>query len=286
MPASTEVVFVDFASSVSKFTNAMKNMEKVLAKFKMGPPLEDLLQDLLDECRKGNMIVTQINRSASMGGTVTFDIEIQGSQAGLLGAPGRQPMNFRQLPARSLMDMGVSDPILLHKTRDGVYIGYRDFVWDPSKEILTSRNNIEWPQYRALEAICTTRKKHDAPNENCRCGIYAFDSPTHSDLSDSAWVWGEVALWGEVLVCETGYRAEFAYPQTLFMTDDGLKITKRTRRTIEKNYGVPVHLVDHRAGQTAEQFVAEELDKMVIAQLNFPKVAPDFTNLDKLDDRP
>jgi hypothetical protein len=66
---------------------------------------------------------------------------------------------------------------------------------------------------------------HAAPDQGCRCGIYA--APTAAQAAASVTrpsrpgedivdhVVGRVTLWGTVVECERGWRAERAYPASL-----------------------------------------------------------------------
>jgi len=57
-----------------------------------------------------------------------------------------------------------------------------------------------------------------APVAGCTCGIYALKNEAdlwqqfHGGEID---VWGSVKLWGRIIEHDTGYRAEFAYPDRL-----------------------------------------------------------------------
>lgn len=138
------------------------------------------------------------------------------------------------------------------------WVGYRDFKTDLKDGLLQSRNGYIWKPYEPLIAECTKRGvQHDPPVWECECGIYAYDRPDHSHLKAQGGIWGEIALYGDVLRCESGYRAEMAYPLSLFMTDPGTKAVRRLKDRLEKTYGVPVFLVKHRAGQTTADLVAE-----------------------------
>jgi hypothetical protein len=82
-----------------------------------------------------------------------------------------------------------------------------------------------WPHGRPLEARCTVprlvsgRRRHPAPDPDCRCGIYAADSLHVVRRERPAWppapVLGRVALWGRTIEHERGWRARFAYPDRL-----------------------------------------------------------------------
>ena len=76
-------------------------------------------------------------------------------------------------------------------------------------------------------------------------------------------IWGEVNLWGTVLVCPEGYRAQYAYPKTLFVRDVGTKLIRMFAENLEKAYGVPVHLVQEREGMTAGELMEAELKQLL-----------------------
>jgi len=138
------------------------------------------------------------------------------------------------------------------------YVGYRDFEIIGPIDVCTlaSRNGEEWPTREPLIARCKYAEYnesnvnwltlHDAPDETCQCGIYAFNSPDNPELEDDAIAWAEVNLWGKILVAPHGYRAEFSYPKTIFIRDTGTKMVRYARERLEKEYGVPAILVDIR----------------------------------------
>lgn len=72
-----------------------------------------------------------------------------------------------------------------------------------------------WPSVPAVEPpagygfeIAVVR--HEAPDEDCTCGIYA--AIDDKGVPDSGNVYGKVKLWGKVVPGEKGYRAQYAYP--------------------------------------------------------------------------
>jgi hypothetical protein len=97
------------------------------------------------------------------------------------------------------------------------------------------------------------------PGDECGCGIYGADreKATHSygRLALPGWavgrVVGRVALWGDVVECERGWRASHAYPSRLFAP---VVVPFRRRRREAKTtgqiavalsaYGVPVEGAD------------------------------------------
>lgn len=103
-----------------------------------------------------------------------------------------------------------------------------------------------WKPCERLTASClfgtagSLRCKH-APNEDCSCGIYAWQSRDDLDrlvsiTYDMVPVWGSVSLWGEIHPHERGLRAEYAYPYELFISEEYAAYAKILRR----NYAVDV----------------------------------------------
>lgn len=83
-----------------------------------------------------------------------------------------------------------------------------------SPKILVN-DNILWPHSRTFVASCyfpyTSSHIHDVPDIHCQCGIYA----NKEDISTWGATTGSVALWGNVIEHELGYRAQYAYPLSL-----------------------------------------------------------------------
>jgi hypothetical protein len=77
-----------------------------------------------------------------------------------------------------------------------------------------------WPLADELVARCHEDGAHEAPHEECTCGIYAARDPaavwTYLRGRDQPptlrRVLGRVALWGRVVEHEHGWRASHAFP--------------------------------------------------------------------------
>lgn len=74
----------------------------------------------------------------------------------------------------------------------------------------------KWKPYERFEAQCESAQ---CSGVSCSCGIYAFNQMalvqkeyTQIDRS-KRYVYGECWLWGRVLECADGYRAQFGYPK-------------------------------------------------------------------------
>lgn len=117
-------------------------------------------------------------------------------------------------------------------------IGYRVWRWNAAG--LKSLNGEPWLPGRALAARCRVtardtiggRKKavhdaHELPHSDCRCGVYAAKKPEQLrqfGYSDRG-IQGEVYLWGTVVEHRLGWRAQFAYPKSLFLPLDAIPFT-------------------------------------------------------------
>src|SRR3990172_5594590 len=98
-----------------------------------------------------------------------------------------------------------------------------------------------WPAGVATVAVCPRDlpvEPHDPPGVGCACGLYAHKTieqlwAGHAPrLGDGDWAWGTVALWGRVLEYETGYRAEYGYPQHLWTENPAAADLLRSRYLI------------------------------------------------------
>jgi hypothetical protein len=74
------------------------------------------------------------------------------------------------------------------------------------------------------------------PGEYCSCGIYAHktkqDTQRWMKGRDNRFVYGEVFLWGRVIECDWGYRAQYAYPKSVY-------IDSRLASLVAKRYELP-----------------------------------------------
>lgn len=110
---------------------------------------------------------------------------------------------------------------------------------------LCSFNGTPWPPRRPLYAHCGCDAfiNHEVPFEDCQCGIYAWRQELTGSVSGN--LYGEVYLWGDVLICDQGgYRAEIAYPKSLFIASTPTRSTERIRVGLAEAYGIPVEIVD------------------------------------------
>src|ERR1039458_8151982 len=112
-------------------------------------------------------------------------------------------------------------------------VGYRVWRWVAAG--LKSLNGEPWSPGKPLASACRASNRrttvgraeaahdaNDAPQEKCRCGVYASKSLEHLHTTgyERYGICGEVNLWGTVVEHEQGFRAQFAYPKTLFLPPD------------------------------------------------------------------
>ena len=146
--------------------------------------------------------------------------------------------------------------------------GYRAVLASVSRPII-------WPAGQPLVADCMRHRSrlgsflrpgasHVAPAAHCACGIYATDLDHALDYLtqdafpfEMATVLGSVALWGEVVECEVGYRASRAYPVALYIPDTHRGADWGPSGTIALDlqcYGVPVEML--ASGRSFDESVA------------------------------
>jgi hypothetical protein len=101
-----------------------------------------------------------------------------------------------------------------------------------------------WEPGAPFVATCA-RKRHDAPNGRCSCGIYAAEDPNElarlGRIAGAAI--GQVSLWGRLVEHSRGYRAAAAYPTRIRLV---------CVVCLSEGHGEPAAVVDHDAsGQRA-----------------------------------
>lgn len=113
-------------------------------------------------------------------------------------------------------------------------VGYR--VWTLGAAGLKSLCGERWRPGESLAARCRActivgrpgpTHDHDAPRVDCTCGIYSAKKLGHlcGGGYEQYAVHGEVYLWGKVVEHEQGWRAQFAYPKKLVLSQDVVSFT-------------------------------------------------------------
>ena len=121
-------------------------------------------------------------------------------------------------------------------------VGWRKWkasLWDDT--IASISAGTVWPVKEPLKAKCNIQGRYKVSwavgsievclGIRCTCGVYAFrteekvlaEFPNGPSVRDPAGakaepemfnIIGEVSLWGRVIECEHGYRAQYAYPKS------------------------------------------------------------------------
>ncbi len=111
-----------------------------------------------------------------------------------------------------------------------------------------------WPAGEAMIAACPwVGFAHRPPGTGCRCGIHAtrdadeaaFHAEVPSRRRDPLAI-GLVALWGDVVEAERGWRAARAYPETLYaiLRDESERERVAGLAWDLTAYGVPAGVLD------------------------------------------
>lgn len=133
-----------------------------------------------------------------------------------------------------------------------------------------------WPAGAALEAECLRcrnvvnvlrgKRRHDAPDAHCECGIYGAGLDrvgqyvAEAAFHGVARVLGRVALWGTVVECERGFRASHAYPAKIYVPADAGDPWRISWEDVALGlwrYGVPIELLAACANEATEQLVQQ-----------------------------
>jgi hypothetical protein len=114
-------------------------------------------------------------------------------------------------------------------------IGYRVWRWNATG--LRSLNGEPWLPGQPLAAGCraatfktisglakAVHDPHELPHPNCTCGVYAAKNREHLRQFgyERRGIHGEVYMWGTVVEHKLGWRAQFAYPKSLFLPPDAI----------------------------------------------------------------
>lgn len=120
-------------------------------------------------------------------------------------------------------------------------------LWSQMGGILWATAQVEpWKTGEDIVAHCHVNPDHVPPVEDCACGIYAYYHPLallwhRQSFEDSIHVTGVVSGWGDVLLHESGFRAQCARVEAIFdhhlMPHVELPITKEE---IAEAYGAEV----------------------------------------------
>jgi len=143
---------------------------------------------------------------------------------------------------------------------------WRGAYCTPDAPLVTRLTALELSVGVPLVARCQSRRfrlwrrtVHEAPESTCTCGIYAV-LPHHIPKRGCSLppgctpIIGQVSLWGDVIECERGWRAAFAYPARLYVP--GVSVLAQEIAADLADYGIPVDLLDVESMAAAVDAVA------------------------------
>jgi hypothetical protein len=135
------------------------------------------------------------------------------------------------------------------------FVGWKGLLARPDGGLCSPSFEADWPAREAMVAQCDRK----TPFARCSCGIYAVktfedlkrNSYNWNDLSvthpsdELVWVVAEVKLWGEVRRGAIGYRAQYAYPKTIYVPGQKWHLGRR----ICDLYGCNLKFIDRFTGE-------------------------------------
>jgi hypothetical protein len=131
----------------------------------------------------------------------------------------------------------------------GPILGWRVWRIAVDGELVSAYTPAGWPARAPIAARCYEHPgEHDAPDEQCVCGVYACDDASaalfYAHRSGSAVV-GRAKLWGRVVEHDAGWRAEHAYPESIYVPREHFEeAADDVAAHLARRYGVPVRCVD------------------------------------------
>ena len=116
-------------------------------------------------------------------------------------------------------------------------------------KLYSASAHFYWAPKQRARAECTRGNSEHVPGEQCSCGFYSAKTlghlremgyHTYNQESGQITVVGRLACWGKVIEGSQGWRAEFAYPVTLYVPFEAFRLGK----PLKEGYGVPVKLLN------------------------------------------
>jgi len=152
----------------------------------------------------------------------------------------------------------ITEPLIAYRAWSYVDTENLIYPFDLSANFL-----VPWKPFEAEPAICimALQKKmpcaaaHVGTGQDCMKGYHAYKSMEGliNHLDDAIvnrgcfrpMILGTVSLWGHVIEHDTGYRAEFAYPQKFFVLNSfkEANYNEQKIRDLANTYGVEVEIL-------------------------------------------
>jgi hypothetical protein len=188
----------------------------------------------------------------------------------------------------------------------GTVTGWRawrvDRVPDAEGRVLLYSAAFEyaWVPFEKARASCENCKSTDprdkdcTPGNTCSCGFYSARSLAHlrsmnyhayNDETDdgSVKIVGRVANWGKVVPGTQGWRAEYAYPERLFVP---FEVARHIARPVMETYGVPVtlmNLLDPDAKPNKKDKAKRSLGRVLEPRRAVPKFLEEYHRAHRME---
>jgi hypothetical protein len=129
-------------------------------------------------------------------------------------------------------------------------IGIRGVSWPPGEAMVATCEKppilsfrMGGPRGLIAEGPVIAEARHSAPVLTCSCGVWALR--TREDVErlishrPGPLAYGRVKLWGRIVECERGFRAEYAYPADLIVAAPFEEMARPLASSLGRLYRVP-----------------------------------------------
>jgi len=140
--------------------------------------------------------------------------------------------------------------------REGKLSSYAvDNFWIPKKANVAQCGGYEGTKFWGAHKVHLGPKliphaSDLAPLAECGCGFYAFktlpDLVEWLENRESSIILGEVYLWGKVVDCQYGYRAQYAYPKRFYSNSYEYKNAYNNSILALHEFNVPIEATPQR----------------------------------------
>jgi hypothetical protein len=177
---------------------------------------------------------------------------------------------------------------------------------DGSVLLRSASYDYVWVPFEKARASCESCRSEDpgsrdcVPGEHCSCGFYTAKTLPHlrsmgyhmydSEHDGEVTIVGRVANWGKVIPGTQGWRAEYAYPEMLYVP---FEVARMLARAVADTYGVPVTLLNlldpsakpSKRGRRPEQVIApRRVEPKFLAEFHKAHRRGDVEMDDTIDD--
>jgi len=134
--------------------------------------------------------------------------------------------------------------------REGKLTSYAvDYFWIPKKANVAQCGGSERAKFWGPHNIqpgptLIPHASYAAPLAECGCGFYAFKTLPYLvkwlDHREPSIVIGEVYLWGKIVDCQYGYRAQYAYPKCFYSNGCRYDYTYNNPTFVLGEFNIPI----------------------------------------------